>query len=75
MGRELTFQLPAKKAGIIGIDYNAESLAETKRMAEEHADNFNGHTLDISNKEGVASLAADIIENHMAIDKKYDENQ
>ena len=68
IGRELTFQLLKKQAKVIGVDIDANSLAETQQLASVGDDRFKGFTLAISNKEKVESFAKDVIQEFGAID-------
>ena len=56
IGRELALKLLAKGAQIAGVDVNAVSIAETKRLAGRKSCEFEGITADITDRNAVEQL-------------------
>jgi NADP-dependent 3-hydroxy acid dehydrogenase YdfG len=56
IGRELALKLLAKGAQIAGVDLNAISIAETKRLAGRKSSEFEGITADITDRNAVEQL-------------------
>lgn len=68
IGRELSLLLLRKQARVVGIDINANALAETQRIAGVGDDRFKAFELDITNQEKVRALPDEVINNFGAVD-------
>lgn len=55
MGRQLTIELVAKGANVAAVDFRAETLEETKKLAGGTVETF---VLDVTDAAGVAALPA-----------------
>lgn len=60
MARETTLQLLANGARVAGVDLSAEGLAETQKLAGEHADRFSMHALSITDRAAIEALPAEV---------------
>lgn len=58
MGREVAIELLRRGASVIGVDLNADFLAETKILATDKSEKFTPVVLDITNRESIKELAA-----------------
>lgn len=68
IGREVTLLLLRKGARVAAVDLRNDFLAETKALATGYSDALSLHAVDISNKDEVKSLPAQIIAAHHHID-------
>jgi short-subunit dehydrogenase len=68
LGRQLTLRLLAKGALVVAVDINADALAETKNLTGALSKNISLHSADISKRDAVAQLAADVIEHYGYVD-------
>lgn len=68
MGRELVLQLLAKGASVAAVDVNAAALKETARLAGERVANLSTHVINITDKQAVEALPAQVIARHGAVD-------
>lgn len=80
MGRELTLELIRRGASVAAVDMRAETLAETKKLAEDLGGKVATYTLDITDAAAVAALpgkveadlgAADALINNAGIIQKF----
>jgi short-subunit dehydrogenase len=80
MGRELTLELVRRGASVAAVDMRAETLAETKKLAEDLGGKVATFTLDITDAAAVAALpakveadlgAADALINNAGIIQKF----
>lgn len=80
MGRELTLELVRRGASVAAVDMRAETLAETKKLAEDLGGKVATYTLDITDAAAVAALpgkveadlgAADALINNAGIIQKF----
>lgn len=60
MGRELTLELVRRGASVAAVDMRAETLAETKKLAEDLGGKVATYTLDITDASAVAALPAKV---------------
>lgn len=68
MGRALTLQLLRKGAYVAGVDLHADALSETQKLAEVNENQFKSIILDITDKEKVSSLPAQVNEHFGQVD-------
>lgn len=68
IGRELTLQLIQRGARVAGVDINPNALAETQKLVEVDENQYKSFQLDISNKEKVNSLPAQVTEHFKQVD-------
>lgn len=68
IGRELTRQLCARGAVVAGVDYNADTLAETYLTVVAAQGRMSEHVLDITDPEQVAALPDAVIALHGRVD-------
>ncbi len=68
IGREVALALAAKGGRVAALDLSAEGLAETVRLAGEHADRISTHVINITDRKAVAKLPAAIIKEHGQVD-------
>ena len=68
MGRELVLQLLAKGASVAAVDVNAAALKETARLAGDLVAKLSTHVINITDKQAVEALPAQVIERHGAVD-------
>jgi short-subunit dehydrogenase len=80
MGRELTLELVRRGASVAAVDMRAETLAETKKLAEDLGGKVATFTLDITDAAAVAALpgkveaalgTADALINNAGIIQKF----
>lgn len=80
MGRELTLELVRRGASVAAVDMRAETLAETKKLAEDLGGKVATFTLDITDSAAVAALpdkveaalgTADALINNAGIIQKF----
>jgi short-subunit dehydrogenase len=80
MGRELTLELVSRGAKVAAVDMRTETLAETKKMAEDLGGKVATYVLDITDSSAVAGLpskveadlgAADALINNAGIIQKF----
>lgn len=67
MGRALVLQLLGKGARVAAVDLNAASLQETARLAQA-GERLSTHVLNITQREAVEALPAEVIARHGAVD-------
>lgn len=67
IGRAVTLLLLSKGALVAGVDLNAAGLAETAEQAGAGA-RFSQHVVNITDREAVAALPAQVVEKHGQID-------
>ncbi len=60
MGRELTLELVRRGAKVAAVDMRAETLAETKSMAEKLGGKVATYILDVTNAQAVSELPAKV---------------
>lgn len=60
MGREITLELTRRGAKVAAVDMRAETLAETKQLAEAIGGKVSTHVLDVSDLAAVAALSASV---------------
>lgn len=60
IGRELTLELTQRGAKVAAVDMRAETLAETKQLAESIGGKVSTHVLDVSDLASVATLSASV---------------
>lgn len=60
MGRELTLELVRRGAKVAAVDMRAETLAETKELAEKLGGKVSTYLLDITDAKGVSELPAKV---------------
>ncbi len=60
MGRELTLELTRRGAKVAAVDMRAETLEETKKLAETTGGKVSTHVLDVSDLAAVAALPASV---------------
>lgn len=60
IGRELALQLLRKQANVAGVDINLTALLETGQLAGVSEDRFKAFSLDITSKEKVDDLPAEV---------------
>lgn len=68
MGRELVLLLLSRGASVAAIDINEATLKETVDLAGNHKDKLSTYVVNITNKETVEALPAQIIARHGAVD-------
>lgn len=68
MGRELVLLLLSKGASVAAIDINEATLKETVELAGGQKDKLSTYVVNITNKEAVEALPAQIIAKHGAVD-------
>lgn len=67
IGRAVTLLLLSKGALVAGVDLNAAGLAETAEQAGAGA-RFSQHEVNITDREAVAALPAQVVEKHGQVD-------
>lgn len=60
MGRELTLELVRRGAKVAAVDMRSESLAETKKLAEDLGGKVSTYLLDVTDASAVAALPAKV---------------
>ena len=68
IGRALSIELAEKGCNLALVDWNEESLEETKQLLRKKNVAVSTHTFDISDKEKVTALPDEVIEFHKQID-------
>ncbi|GAP08944.1 short-chain dehydrogenase of various substrate specificities [Bellilinea caldifistulae] len=68
IGRELVLLLLTKGARVAAVDINPAALQETVGLAGSRSGQLSTHVADITNREAVAALPAQVIEFHGAVD-------
>jgi short-subunit dehydrogenase len=68
IGRELVLQLLIKGARVAATDVNEISLRETAGLAGDAAERLSLHVFDLTDKEKIYALPADIIHIHGSVD-------
>ena len=68
IGRALSIQLLAKNANVVGVDINLNALLETQKIANVSDERFKPFVVDITNKETVEALPAQVIKHFGAVD-------
>ena len=68
IGRALSIELSDAGCNLALVDWNKESLEETKQLLRKKNVAVSTHNLDISDKEKVQSLPNEVIEFHKQID-------
>lgn len=67
MGRALVLRLLSKGAQVAAVDLNAASLQETAQLAQA-AERLSTHVLNITQREAVEALPAEVMARHGAVD-------
>lgn len=67
IAREVSLQLIAKGARVAGVDLNGEGLAQTAKLANA-GDRFSQHVVNITDREAVEALPAQVQEAHGQVD-------
>lgn len=67
MGRALVLRLLSKGARVAAVDLNAASLQETAQLAQA-AERLSTHVLNITQREAVEALPAEVMARHGAVD-------
>ncbi len=68
IGRELVLNLLGRGASVAAVDINDATLQETVELAANRADRLSTYIVDITNREAVAALPAEVIARHGAAD-------
>ncbi|MEW6504961.1 MAG: SDR family NAD(P)-dependent oxidoreductase [Chloroflexota bacterium] len=68
IGRELVLLLLAKGARVAAVDINPAALEETLHLAGDRSERLSTHVADITNREMVAALPAQVMEIHGVVD-------
>ena len=68
MGRELVLNLLSKGASVAAVDINETALHETVELAGNKSDKLSTYIVNITDKDAVATLPAQVITRHGAID-------
>ncbi len=68
MGRELTLNLLARNASVAAVDVNPSALQETVVLAGDKKDALSTHLIDITDREAVAALPAQVTARHGVVD-------
>lgn len=68
IGQQLVINLLEKGASIAAVDINMNGLNVTKDLAGHFSSKLSLHQVDISNRESVAQLAADVTGQHGCVD-------
>ncbi|WP_421798003.1 SDR family NAD(P)-dependent oxidoreductase [Haliscomenobacter sp.] len=68
IGQELAIQLLRKGARVAGIDIHSDALAQTQALAGVGDDQFKAFVLDISDKQKVDALPAEVIQHFGTVD-------
>jgi len=68
MGRELVLNLLSKGASVAAIDVNEDALRETVDLAGKWKDNLSTFTVNITDKNAVEALPAQVIARHGVVD-------
>jgi len=68
IGREVALGLVAQGARVAALDLSDEGLAETVRLAGDHADRISTHVINITDRAAVEKLPAAIITEHGQVD-------
>lgn len=68
IGREVALALVAKGGRVAALDLSEDGLAETVRLAGEHADRISTHVINITDREAVDTLPEAIITEHGQVD-------
>jgi short-subunit dehydrogenase len=68
IGQQLVLILLEKGAAVAAVDINLDGLVETRKLADALASKLSLHQTDISNRESVSRLVADVISRHGCVD-------
>lgn len=68
MGRELVLNLLGRNARVAAVDINPAALQGTVDLAGDKKDKLSTHVVNITDKDAVAALPAQVIEKHGAVD-------
>lgn len=68
IGRELSLQLLQGGTNVAGVDINSNALDETRRLAALGPGQFKGFQADITNRERVSSLPAEVLAHFGTVD-------
>lgn len=68
MGRELVLLLLSKGARVAAVDIKEDALKETAELAGANKDKLSLHVVNITNREAVEALPAEVIAKHGAVD-------
>jgi NAD(P)-dependent dehydrogenase (short-subunit alcohol dehydrogenase family) len=68
MGRELVLNLLSKGARVAAVDVNEAALQETVELAGNRKDNLSTHVVNITDREAVTALPAQVITRHGTVD-------
>ncbi len=68
IGRELVLNLLGKGATVAAVDINEDGLRETVELAGDKKDKLSTYVVDITQRDKVEGLPAEIINNHGVVD-------
>jgi NAD(P)-dependent dehydrogenase (short-subunit alcohol dehydrogenase family) len=68
IGRELVLNLLSKGARVGAVDINESALHETLELVGDKNDQLSTHVVNITDREAVAALPAQIVSRHGAVD-------
>ncbi|MDO9590614.1 MAG: SDR family NAD(P)-dependent oxidoreductase, partial [Microcella sp.] len=68
IGREVVLGLVAEGARVAALDLSEDGLAETVRLAGDHADRISTHVVNITDRKAVEKLPEAIIAKHGQVD-------
>lgn len=68
IGRQVVLQLLAKGANVAAVDINEAALQETTTLAGDQKDKLSTHLVNITDRNAVAALPAQVIAKHGAVD-------
>lgn len=68
IGRALVLQLRNEGGRVAAVDIDAETLEETRELAGQHGEKISLHVADVTDREAVEALPADVIEAHGVVD-------
>ena len=71
IGRALALELADLGCSLALVDWNAESLEETKQLARKKNISVSTHAFDIRDKEKIESLPIEVLEAHKQIDMVF----
>ena len=74
IGRALSIELADMGCNLALVDWNKESLEETKQLLRKKNVAVSTHNLDISDKEKVQALPNEVIEFHKQIDLVFNKD-
>jgi NAD(P)-dependent dehydrogenase (short-subunit alcohol dehydrogenase family) len=68
IGRELVLNLLSRGASVAAVDVNESALGETLERSGNQGNRLSTHVVNITDKEAVAALPAQVISQHGAVD-------